>query len=141
MAEQSGHVLISGGDRHGLEPNANLNLTNAGTFAEFVAEIREDRVSDILFMPQYKESLRLRTIETMWDIVRDYPELPAGRRRWSDRVFYKQDNGMVQPLSALWQGDGPWIVKLFLGGLRAIKSRQLRGALRLALGDADEVVL
>ncbi len=35
---------ISGGDRHGLEPNANLNLTHAATFAEFVAEIRRERL-------------------------------------------------------------------------------------------------
>src|SRR5208337_1334475 len=32
LAEHSGHALISGGDRHGLEPNASVNLTNTQTF-------------------------------------------------------------------------------------------------------------
>jgi len=31
-------LLISGGDRHGVEPNANINLTNAVNFTEFVHE-------------------------------------------------------------------------------------------------------
>ncbi|MBZ5606499.1 MAG: hypothetical protein LAO79_29775 [Acidobacteriia bacterium] len=133
-AARSGHPLISGGDRHGLEPNANLNLTNAATFDEFVQEIRHDRHSDVLFMPQYREPLRARMIETMWDIVRDYPEFPADRRRWSDRVFYRQDDGVTRPLSAIWTCHEPWPVKVFLGGLRATKSPQVRSALRLALG-------
>jgi len=141
LAEQSGHVLVSGGDRHGLEPNANLNLTNAQSFAEFVAETRQDRISEVLFMPQYREPLKLRMIETMCDIVRDYPEFPIGRRRWNERVFYRQDDGVVRPLAAIWQRDEPWPVKWFLGGLRAIMSRQVRTALRLALADPQEAGL
>jgi len=141
LAEQSGHVLVSGGDRHGLEPNANLNLTNAQSFAEFVAEIRQDRISEVLFMPQYREPLKLRMIETMCDIVRDYPEFPIGRRRWNERVFYRQDDGVVRPLAAIWQRTEPWPVQWFLGGLRAIMSRQVRTALRLALADPQEAGL
>lgn len=141
VAQHSGHPLISGGDRHGCEPNAILNLTNSTTFAEFVAEIRRDRMSDVLFMPQYRESLPLRVIETIWDIVRDYPERPIGRKRWSDRVFYQSESGLVQPLSTLWKGDGPWPVRYFLQGLRILKSQQLRGALRLAFAGTQEVCL
>jgi hypothetical protein len=139
VAQHSGHPLISGGDRHGCEPNAILNLTNAATFPEFVAEIRRDRMSDVLFMPHYREALRLRMIEAIWDIVRDYPEWAIGRRRWSDRVFYRAENGTPQPLSQLWQGDGPWPVRYFLQALRIVKSQQLRGALRLAFADTQEV--
>ena len=40
LAEKWNMVLISGGDRHGVEPNANINLTNAASFTEFVHEIR-----------------------------------------------------------------------------------------------------
>jgi len=139
VAERSGHPLISGGDRHGLEPNANLNLTNAGSFEEFAEEIRRDRQSDVLFMPQYREPLRVRCLETMWDIVRDYPEFPQDRRRWSDRVFYRQDDGVVRPLSAIWEGNEPWPVKWFLNFLRATKSPQVRSALKLALADGQEM--
>lgn len=138
LAEHSGHALVSGGDRHGLEPNANVNLTNAATFAEFVDELRVDGLSDILFMPQYREPLRVRMIGTMCDIVRDYPELPTGRRRWNDRVFYREDDGTVKPLSAYWQGNEPWPVKFVLGGLRAVTSRPVRAALRFALPDPQE---
>ena len=141
VAEHSGHPLISGGDRHGCEPNAILNLTNTATFAEFVSEIRRDRMSDVLVMPQYRESLPLRVIETIWDIVRDYPERPIGTKRWSDRVFYQSDNGPAQPLSALLKGDGPWPVQYFLQGLRILKSQQLRCALRLAFAGTQEVYL
>jgi len=139
LAEHSGHPVISGGDRHGLEPNANINLTNTRTFAEFVSEVRDDGFSDILFLPQYREPLRLRMLDTMCDIVREYPDLPEGRRRWSDRVFYRDDDGVVKPLAAFWQGNEPWPVKCFLGGLRALRSRQMRAALRAALNDPQEV--
>ncbi len=139
LAEHSGHPLISGGDRHGLEPNANLNLTNAQNFAEFAEEIRRDRHSDIVFMPQYREPLRLRMIETMHAILRDYPEFPTGRRHWRDRVFYTNEDGSVQSLSGVWHDGGPWIVRAFLAFIRASRIPQLRGALRLALADAPEI--
>jgi hypothetical protein len=71
--------------------------------------------------------------------VREYPERAVGRRRWSDRVFYQLGNGSVQPLSALWKGDGPWPVQYFLQGLRILKSQQLRGALRFAFAGTQEV--
>lgn len=140
LAEHSGHPVISGGDRHGLEPNANINLTNARTFAEFTAEIRQERRSDILFLPQYREPIRLRRIETMWDIVRDYPELPIGRRCWNERVFYKMDDGSVRSLAEIWTVD-PWPVTWFLRGLRALKNTPVRSALRVALAEAREASL
>ena len=116
LAEYSGHVLVSGGDRHGLEPNANINLTNTQTFAEFVAELREDGISDILFMPQYREPLRLRMIETMCDIVRDYPDLTAtAADAGAIACITKTTTESVKPLAAFWQGDEPWPVKCFLG--------------------------
>lgn len=138
LAEHSGHALISGGDRHGLEANANVNLTNAGTFAEFISEIRNDGISDILFMPQYREPLRARFVGTMCDIVRSYPDFPAGRRRWSERVFYRGFDEIVRPLSAYWQGNEPWVIKCFLGALQAVRNSRIRAALRFAFADAQE---
>ena len=60
LAEQWNMLLISGGDRHGVEPNANINLTNATSFTEFVHEIRRKKKSDMLFMPQYAEPWKHR---------------------------------------------------------------------------------
>jgi hypothetical protein len=55
LAQEWGQILISGGDRHGVQPNANINLTNSASFDEFVHEVRNERISHILFMPQYAE--------------------------------------------------------------------------------------
>src|SRR5579872_283755 len=41
LAEAHARPFISGGDRHACEPSACLNLTQAGTFAEFVSEVRD----------------------------------------------------------------------------------------------------
>ena len=73
---------ISGGDRHGLEPNANLNLTTRRSFAEFAAEIRRERLSAVLFMPQYRETLGMRWFETVKDIVRCHPGKRSGPAGW-----------------------------------------------------------
>ncbi len=73
-AEAFNQLLISGGDRHGCEPNATLNLTSAESFTEFVHEIRKDRRSHVLFMPQYQEPMVLRTIQTLLEVIRDYPD-------------------------------------------------------------------
>src|SRR5690606_22671198 len=59
LAEQVGLPLVSGGDRHGHEPNALLNVTRAGTFAEFAEEVREGE-SHVVVMPQYREGRKLR---------------------------------------------------------------------------------
>jgi hypothetical protein len=71
-------LLISGGDRHGVEPNANINLTNATSFNEFVHEVRKERRSNVLFMPQYAEPWKHRILQSTMDAIRDYPEFPAG---------------------------------------------------------------
>src|SRR5258708_23557075 len=92
--------LFPGGDRHGCEPNANLNMTNAGTFSEFVAEIRSG-ASHVLFMPQYREAMFLRQLATAWDILRDYPEY-TGRRIWSDPIHFRHDHGTFKPLTTAW---------------------------------------
>jgi hypothetical protein len=52
LAERWNMLLIAGGDRHGVEPNATLNLTNAASFTEFVYEIRREKRSNVLFLPQ-----------------------------------------------------------------------------------------
>jgi hypothetical protein len=129
--------VVSGGDRHGCEPNANVNLTNAASFSEFVEEIRFDGVSDILFMPQYRESRRLRYIETIWDILRDYPEQP-NRVRWSDRVFYRQHNCGYAPVSSFWKKGDPDVLRCFKGLIELFRRPSVRSVLRLALSERQE---
>src|SRR5579863_312506 len=63
LGEEIGLPVVSGGDRHGCEPNAVLNVTRAATFNEFAMELREDRHSEIMLMPHFFEPLQLRLLE------------------------------------------------------------------------------
>src|SRR5262249_5151890 len=59
--------VISGGDRHGCEPNAVINLTRAKDFSTFVQEIRTEGRSVVVFLQQYRQPLAFRKIKTAWD--------------------------------------------------------------------------
>jgi hypothetical protein len=148
LAEQWNMLLISGGDRHGVEPNANINLTNAASFTEFVNEVRRQKKSNVLFMPQYAEPWKHRILQSAIDAVRHYPEFPQGSRTWDERVYHPDSNGVVRPLSELWPGGAPPRVMsgiiamvqlmgrgLVAGGLRMAWSESHQ--LRLALGEHD----
>jgi hypothetical protein len=126
--------VLSGGDRHGREPNAILNLSRASTFPDFVHEVRHDRFSHVVFMPQYHEPLRLRILQTMVDVVRHYPENLEGRRTWADRVFYRDpETKETLPLAVVWEDGGPLVVKHFIAAMRLLEWRGVRSALKLAL--------
>jgi hypothetical protein len=136
LGRQLGLPVVSGGDRHGREPNAILNLSRATNFTDLAREIRHDRVSHVVFMPQYHEPLRLRILQTMIDVVRDYPENFVGRRTYADRVFYRNPQTQVAvPLAVIWKDGGPAIVKQFVAAMRLFEWRGVRSALRVALHD------
>lgn len=97
LGEALNMPVISGGDRHGLEPNVVLNVSGAASFEEFVHEVRNERRSEILLMPAYFDALPLRLIENAWHALADAPG-EFGRRRWMTRVFIEQD-GVAKPLS------------------------------------------
>jgi hypothetical protein len=138
LAEGLGMSVVSGGDRHGLEPNAVLNLTAAARFEEFVDEVRCGHRSDILILPQYYEPRPLRVLGAMWDILRDYPRHAEGQVRWSDRVFYEPEGQPPRSLSSCWQGEGPHLARMFLGLLRILEAPCLRPVLRATLGAEGE---
>jgi hypothetical protein len=133
MAKDFGLPVVSGGDRHGCRSNTMLNLTRAASFAEFVAEVREDGHSDILLMPEYRESRVLRTLEVVADVLRHYPNHPQGQFLWTNRVFIDLDEKGTRPLSDYWKRGGPAWVRFALWGLRAMGSRRVKPALRMAL--------
>jgi hypothetical protein len=126
VARETGHLLISGGDRHGLEPNANINLTCAANFTEFVEEIRVDRRSHVHFMDQYQERWEQRILASTLNAVTDFPQFMPGWQRWDDRVFHPGTDGEMHQLSQLWPtGEPPLAVKatiqlVRLGGVRGI---------------------
>jgi hypothetical protein len=127
-------LLISGGDRHGCEPSAALNLTCAESFSEFVHEIRAEQRSHVLFMPQYAEPLGLRTTQTVFDVIREYPEYSPGCRRWDDRVFHPDRYGEEQPISTLWKAPPAFIERIF-SVMRVLENATVRRALGQILRD------
>jgi hypothetical protein len=132
MAEHFELPLISGGDRHGCAPNAILNLTNASTFSEFVSEIRYDKASHVLIMPEYREDLFMRKLELVADFFRCYPECPYGLRRWTDRVFIQLEDGMVRPLSNYWHRTVPLWVRFAMWIVGLVGSKYLQPSIRMA---------
>jgi hypothetical protein len=132
LAEQYGLPLVSGGDRHGSSPNALLNLTKAESFSEFVSEVRYDKVSEVLVMPEYLKDLLTRKVESVADFFRFYPEYPHGQQRWTDRVFIQLEEGVVRPLSNYWEDKAPVWVKSAMWLIRLVESEYVQPALGMA---------
>jgi len=140
FAAECAKPTISGGDRHALEANTVLNLTNASTFEEFVAEIRDGR-SQVLVTVQYTEPFALRILHSIEQILADHHEHGMGWRHWSDRVFYRCDDGVVRSLTELWGNNGPVAVRTFVSGVQILHKPLLRGAFRTMLGGRRGVAL
>lgn len=142
LAEQWNMVLVSGGDRHGVEPNANINLTGATSFTEFVHEIRRQKRSHVLFMPQYAEPWKHRILRSTLDAIRDYPEFPQGSRRWDERVYHPDAQGVVRPLAELWpSGRAPWPIAWGLAMVQLLGKGPVSGSLRYAWNDSQKLRL
>jgi hypothetical protein len=140
MARAWDMLLISGGDRHGMEPNANINLSNATSFTEFVHEVRYEGRSHVLFMPQYAEPWKHRILQSTLDAIRNYPDFPQGSRTWDERVYHPDSNGVVRPLSELWPGDGraPYYLRWIIDAVRMMGSAPVSGSLRMAWTSSRE---
>jgi hypothetical protein len=133
--------VVSGGDRHCSEPSAILNLTNSGTFSEFVEEVREYGRSYVLVMPQYREPMLSRVLKMISDAMRDNRAHTHGWVRWTDRVFIRDyDTGKVEALSSiLGVGHEPFAFQVLAGICRMLDNRSLHTALRQILSPAQEL--
>ncbi len=136
FAEGWNQPVIAGGDRHGCEPSAVLNLTEAESFGEFIREIRKERRSHVLFMPQYKDPFSLRMMQTLLDVIRDYPDYSTGSRRWDERVYHPDCNGTIRPLASLWS-QPPGYIELIFSGVRLLEVAPVRRAMQLVLGKPE----
>jgi hypothetical protein len=142
LAEKWNMVLISGGDRHGVEPNGNINLTNASSFTEFVHEVRHERRSNVLFMPQYAEPWKHRILQSAIDAIRNYPEFPQGSRNWDERVFHPDAQGIIGPLSDLWpNGEAPFLMRTILAFVQLMGRGPFAGGLRMAWSESEQLRL
>jgi hypothetical protein len=139
LSDRWQRLLISGGDRHGCEPSGALNLTRAQSFSEFADEVRGQQRSHVLFMPQYSESLTLRTIQTLLDVIREYPEFEAESRYWDNRVFYPDHlaDNLDRPVSYYWKGPPAFLKRIF-SIIRLLENPVTRRAVaRVLPGKAD----
>jgi len=142
LAEKWHMLLISGGDRHGVEANANINLTNATSFTEFVHEIRREKLSNLLFMPQYAEPWKHRILQSTIDAVRNYPEFPQGSRNWDERVYHPDANGVIRPLSEIWPNSkAPRVMRGIIGAVQMMGRGLVSGGLRMAWSETHELRL
>ena len=140
LADQWNMLLISGGDRHGVEPNANINLSNATSFNQFVHELRKERRSNVLFMPQYAEPWKHRILQSTMDAIRDYPDFPQGSRTWDERAYHPDANGNIRPLSELWPGGrAPRALQFIISAARMVGTGPFSSSLRYAWRDSSEL--
>ena len=140
LAKKWDMVLVSGGDRHALEPNANINLTNADCFDEFAHEIRDKKVSRVLFMPQYAQPLKHRILQSAVDVVSQYPDFPAGSQRWDERVYHPDALGNPQALAALWpDGTAPRAIRWGIALVLLMGRGVFSGGLHAAWSEAREL--
>ena len=125
LARETGHLAISGGDRHGLEPNANINLTNALSFTEFVEEIRVERVSHVHFMEQYRGRWEQRILRSTLNAITDFPEFMPGWQRWDERAFHPDKDGVMRPFAELWHDGRP--PRLLMAAIQVVRLGGVRG--------------
>ncbi len=130
--------LVSGGDRHGREPNAALNLTNATDFGEFASEVRTG-LSHVVIMPQYRRPLPLRFIENFSDIVSDAPDHGLGWTHWTQRVFRRCDDGEVRTLGELHGNREPVALAIVTAVFRLLCNRYVGPALERAMPPTREL--
>ncbi|MSV30013.1 MAG: hypothetical protein EXQ52_14895 [Bryobacterales bacterium] len=90
----------------------------------FAAEVRSG-ASEVVMMRHYREPARFRVLKSVFDIMRDYPDLP-GRERWCDRVLCKRYTGEVCSLSEVWGGTLPAVIRYFEKAVRLAGGRAFR---------------
>jgi len=141
MAEALGMPIATGGDRHGCKPNTVINLTAADTFEEFVNEIRVEKRSDVVLMPEYEYPLHSRQLQSFSEILSLYPEFEDGRKRWFDRVFFDtgDGNGVRNLASHGWRLGGPKWLRVAIWTLGFLGSPGMRPFFRIARKKRDRV--
>lgn len=140
MAEALGIPIATGGDRHGCKPNTVINLTNAETFEEFAEEVRVHKRSEVVLMPEYKQPLHSRQLQSFSEILKHYPEFADGRQRWFDRVHFDIGDGHgVRQLSVHWRRGGPTWLRWAIWTLGVLGSPKMRPVFHVARKKHDRV--
>ena len=138
MAHAFAKPIVSGGDRHALEANTVLDLTNAASFSEYVQEVRSGW-SNVLVTRQYREPFGLRILRNLEEILRDYEAHGRGWRRWTDRVFYRCEDDIVRSVSDLFSRGVPAPIQLFVNSVGLIRHCAVDRTFRLVMRRPQEL--
>jgi hypothetical protein len=141
MAEALGIPIATGGDRHGCKPNTVINLTNADSFDEFAHEIRVEKKSEVVLMPEYKQPIHSRQLQSFAEILHHYPEFADGRQKWFERVFFDSGDGegLRNLASHGWRRGGPTWLRAAIWTLGFLGSPKARPMFRIARRKKDRV--
>jgi hypothetical protein len=77
----------------------------------------------------------MRTIQTLLDVIREYPEYPVGTRHWDGRVFHPDHiSNLDRPVSAFWDTPPSFLERIF-SAIRLLENAAVRQALTHVLRD------
>lgn len=142
LAESFGKPAVAGGDRHGCQPNTVLNISGCLSMDEYAADVRDARRNEIALMPCYERPICSRQLESFSEILREYPESPADRRNWMQRVFFDTHEGLgFRPISEIGMINGPFWMRASIYTLGILGSPRLAILFRFARRKADQVPL
>lgn len=127
FAETFAKPVVAGGDRHALEPNAVLNLSNAKSFDEFSSEIKEGW-STVWIAAAYRQSHNWRVTRNVVETLQPYENHRYGWTEWIDRTFYRYPDGSVLSFRQIWGQKPPSVIRAFDATLRIARSAPLRNA-------------
>jgi hypothetical protein len=95
----------------------------------------------VLVTDQYREPFALRILQSLEEILQDHEGHGRGWRRWSDRVFYRCDDGFARPLTKLFANGVPCAVEFFVRTVHMIRRYSMRQTFRLAFPRRQELAL
>lgn len=91
-------------------------------------------------MPEYKEPILSRQLQSFAEILKFYPEFPENRQKWSDRVrFDVGDGNGLRTLSAHWGDNNRTWLRRAIWMLGILGCENLRPAFCLARKRQDRV--
>jgi hypothetical protein len=138
LAQGFGLPVVGGGDRHGLTPNAIVNLTRAASLAEFAHELRVERFSHCVLFPEYAEPYVARVLHGAVEFLRPHHRHHRGHTRWSERVFVTT-NGVEQSVHSMWEGEPFWL-RSTLAAVRAVGSKPFTALFEWMRADGHETL-
>jgi hypothetical protein len=139
LAKTLDQPVISGGDRHGFEPNTVLNLTRAATFSEFAEEIRSGH-SNVLVTDRYREVYALRVMRNFEEMSAELNGHAHGWRHWSERVFYEFEDGPIRSMREIFGGRMPPVVEVPLRLLKLTRFPGVDRAIHLAVSGQQRLI-